>query len=461
MAAERPILILQMQRMGDLVLTFPLLIWLSHIHPGRPLWVVAEQAFFEGLMPLTPGATYFPWSHADRLATRPYHTVINLSHRPEAARLAGRLQCDELVGPYLDADGVQRIRGDWQLYRTALIHANRHNRYHWADMNGLDVVPMDMIRTVNWPEPASPPGRKAGLFLGASEEAKRPEVGFWIGLAEELLRRGMKPILFGGPAERELGAAVKAGLSLPVLDLCGKLSLRELAAVLGELAVFITPDTGPMHVAAWAGVRVLNLSMGPVNPWETGPFQPGHLVLRSSRSCRGCWACDQASPPCRGDFKTSRTAAVARTLADGRVDSLARMRPASLRLLRTRRTPEGLYDLEAFGPARSTGREAVAGFWRAFFGTFFGVLEADRLSAASEALRTTQPGLAATMREGVVDIARHLRSRAPEGEFWRSAPPALRLLTSHLDVVLANGDYQAPARAAALREVELLLAHLE
>ena len=38
-----PILVLQMQRMGDLVLTFPLLAWLRAEHPRRPLWGGGEE----------------------------------------------------------------------------------------------------------------------------------------------------------------------------------------------------------------------------------------------------------------------------------------------------------------------------------------------------------------------------------------------------------------------------------
>lgn len=59
---NKPILILQMQRMGDLVLTFPLLLWLTRLHPGRELWVVGEESFFKGMHQIGPKAVYFDWS---------------------------------------------------------------------------------------------------------------------------------------------------------------------------------------------------------------------------------------------------------------------------------------------------------------------------------------------------------------------------------------------------------------
>lgn len=85
---KRPILILQMQRMGDTILAFPLVLWLARRHPGHPIWVVAERVFYEMLMPVSPAVTYFPWEGAERLKREHFLLCLNLSHRPEAAGLA-------------------------------------------------------------------------------------------------------------------------------------------------------------------------------------------------------------------------------------------------------------------------------------------------------------------------------------------------------------------------------------
>ncbi|MDR1360588.1 MAG: glycosyltransferase family 9 protein, partial [Deltaproteobacteria bacterium] len=111
-----PILILQLQRMGDLVLSFPLLGWLAAVFPGHPLWVVGEAIFFEPLLPLSPQATYFSSNSLPDFKGQSFHAVLNLSHRPEAAALAASVRAEALFGPYLDADDVLHIRGDWQIY---------------------------------------------------------------------------------------------------------------------------------------------------------------------------------------------------------------------------------------------------------------------------------------------------------------------------------------------------------
>ena len=86
-----PILVLQMQRMGDLVLTYPLLLWLGRCYPGHQIHVVAEESFFTPLLPVSPPAAYISWPEAasGALLGQHYRLVVNLSIRPEAARLAG------------------------------------------------------------------------------------------------------------------------------------------------------------------------------------------------------------------------------------------------------------------------------------------------------------------------------------------------------------------------------------
>ena len=39
----KPILVIQMQRMGDLILSFPLFLWLMRRYPGHPLWIRSEE----------------------------------------------------------------------------------------------------------------------------------------------------------------------------------------------------------------------------------------------------------------------------------------------------------------------------------------------------------------------------------------------------------------------------------
>ena len=155
---------------------------------------------------------------------------------------------------------------------------------HWADMNALDVVPARVMQKTRWPQVKEQSSRRRiGLFIGASQPEKRPDAVFWARLAEELLRRKCFPVFLGGRAEQELASEIAACMQARVPAYCGQFSLAQLVDFEKSLDLFVTPDTGPMHLAAWTSVQVLNLSLGPVNLWETSPYQPGHFIFSVDR----------------------------------------------------------------------------------------------------------------------------------------------------------------------------------
>lgn len=471
---KNPICILQMQRMGDLVLTFPLILWLHRLYPGHEIWVVGEESFFSAMYHVSPQAVFFPWSAAPRLKTRRFEAVVNLSHRDKAAILAGSLDAETVIGPFMDKDGVRRIRGDFQLYRASLTGCNRHNRFHWAELNALDLAPLSLIAATR-PDPPRrlpPEKRTVGLFVGASEAAKRPAPAFFGQLAVECLKRGLRPVLLGGPGEKDLAAQAlqtareRARGPVRILNLAGKLSLKEFIAVGQTMALLVTPDTGPMHLAAWTGLSCLNLSLGNVHPWETGPYQPGHHVLRAAVSCSGCWSCERESHLCHAAASPRRVALLADHLTAAPSARTTRLRTPGARLLRTGKGPLGLY---ALSPATGeTGRAASArdlsgAFWQAYFGARLGLWgEAPALYAATR-LREDAPGLAAALGRAMPRFARSLgqglRGTMPD-DFWRAQIPFLRPLASWLHMALANDDFSAAAQRKALSDVEACLSFL-
>ena len=101
-------------------------------------------------------------------------------------------------------------------------------------------------------------------------------------------------LLLGGKADLALTAGLAVELraaGLPVDDLAGRTSLRELCAVLRVCRVVLTNDTGPMHVAAALGAPVVAL-FGSTSPELTGPGLPGdprHRLLRGHAACAPCF----------------------------------------------------------------------------------------------------------------------------------------------------------------------------
>jgi ADP-heptose:LPS heptosyltransferase len=100
-----------------------------------------------------------------------------------------------------------------------------------------------------------------------------------------------------GPGERELALEVcKLAPRTRLLD--GKeLGLPRMIASYAAARVVVAADTGPLHLAAAVGTRVVAL-FGPKDARLYGPRGEGHAVLFRDVPCRPCTRRDCPSPQC-------------------------------------------------------------------------------------------------------------------------------------------------------------------
>jgi heptosyltransferase-2 len=112
---------------------------------------------------------------------------------------------------------------------------------------------------------------------------------------------GCRWVIFGGRGDQalatEIAKGVTSGLSgsgesrQRVINLAGQTNLRELCAALQCCQVLLTNDTGPMHLAAAVGTRVV-VPYGSTSPELTGPGlpdDPRHRLLKSNVPCAPCF----------------------------------------------------------------------------------------------------------------------------------------------------------------------------
>jgi heptosyltransferase-2 len=98
---------------------------------------------------------------------------------------------------------------------------------------------------------------------------------------------GARVVILGGASEGALAREVEAALDEPPIMLQGKTSLGELMGVLSELSLFLSNDSGPMHLAAALGVPTLAV-FGPTDPSETGPLGSRARFVREPVECSPC-----------------------------------------------------------------------------------------------------------------------------------------------------------------------------
>ena len=102
-------------------------------------------------------------------------------------------------------------------------------------------------------------------------------------------RLGFEVALTAGPepGESERAVRVRGLVRGSVLDLIGKLALREFAALLAATRLVVTVDGAPMHMAAALQVPQVVL-FGPTGDANWGPWQAPQVCLRAPFLCRPC-----------------------------------------------------------------------------------------------------------------------------------------------------------------------------
>jgi len=135
-------------------------------------------------------------------------------------------------------------------------------------------------------------GPVVGVHPGSTWATKKwPEQSF-AQVIDKCIADGLKVIMFGGPDEKELCWSV---LSLcasadRVIDLSGKLGLQKLAAYIRQLDVYLTNDSGPMHIAWIQKVPVVAMFGPTIRKFGFFPRGEDSTVLESPEqlTCRPC-----------------------------------------------------------------------------------------------------------------------------------------------------------------------------
>ena len=144
-----------------------------------------------------------------------------------------------------------------------------------------------------------PEERLVAVHPSASCVSKRWMPERFAQVADRLVtERGVRICLIAGRG----GDAVHAGrvaqaMRQPALNLAGRLSVRELAALLARCRLLISNDSGPVHVAAAVGTPVVDIfgrNQAGLSPARWGPLGEGHVMLHKEVGCVTCLAhnCD-------------------------------------------------------------------------------------------------------------------------------------------------------------------------
>jgi heptosyltransferase-2 len=169
------------------------------------------------------------------------------------------------------------------------------------------------------------PGTRLIAFgPGAGEPRRRWPVTSFIevGAALERTAEG-RIVVVGGGEDRRLGQTLRRALGGGVIDVTGRMTLRQAAALLKRCALYVGNDSGPMHIAAAFGVPIVEISCHPAtgspahpnSPVRFGPWKVPHVVLQPPGSEACVEACAATEAHCILAIGVEAVSAAVRSLA--------------------------------------------------------------------------------------------------------------------------------------------------
>ncbi len=120
-------------------------------------------------------------------------------------------------------------------------------------------------------------------------QSKRWPVPYWATLMDRLIREEHATVvLTGAPNDLPLIEKITRRMHEQPLNLAGKTSLIQLAALLKRADLLISGDSGPMHMAGAVETPLIAIH-GPTDPALSGPVSHHATILRSDIWCSPCY----------------------------------------------------------------------------------------------------------------------------------------------------------------------------
>jgi ADP-heptose:LPS heptosyltransferase len=340
--AVREVLVLRLDRIGDLLMSFPALERLRAAFPDAHIRLAVGR-WSEPIARRAPVDEVLVWNapwvgrkaeggegfgslrrKARALKSKPLDLAIDLQGDVRAAVLMWLTGARWRVG-YANTGGGYLLTHVVPLDETV----------SWLEQNQLAVT--SVIGTGRHAAPIplvteQERGFCRRLFADLGLATARPLIGIhpsggrrvkqwdprrWGQVGARLQRELNATILItGSAADRALAADVAAELDERRCDLTGRLSLRETLSVIAGLDLFLSPDTGPMHMACRLGTPSVSV-FGPSDPirYFSGaePETAGvrrHVVVRRELWCSPCNRIRRPPKECAGPQPPDCLAAV-------------------------------------------------------------------------------------------------------------------------------------------------------
>jgi heptosyltransferase II len=295
---------------GDAVMSLPALRALRQRFPEAHISILAKpwvadlygrEPFCDRMISYTPRNWREKWRASRDLASERFDCAILLQNAFEAAAIAFVARIPERIGYARDGRSPLLTRAV-AVPRPGEIP--RHERFYYLELlrraGIIDGFPDNNCIRLDGADAAREAGiarfRSIGMgdtVIGMSPGAAYGNAKRWLPerfaeaanrLAKEL---GASVAIFGSKDERELCGKIAAAISPPVKNFAGETSLSEFIDLAAACRVYLSNDSGGMHIASALGVPTVAI-FGATDDTTTGPTGPLARVVREPVECSPC-----------------------------------------------------------------------------------------------------------------------------------------------------------------------------
>ncbi len=115
---------------------------------------------------------------------------------------------------------------------------------------------------------------------GGNWPPKRWPIGYWAQLLDKLIEKfEAKIIITGSNNDLSLANHIRDGMAHKPALACGVFNIKQLGALAKKADLFITADTGPLHIANSLGAKKIIALFGPTSPEVTGPYPLKNVII--------------------------------------------------------------------------------------------------------------------------------------------------------------------------------------
>lgn len=331
-----------MSSLGDVIHTIPSVVALRDLYPNAKItWIV--EPIFSDLIPVSSivdeviffekaqlkaqgllGKLKFLRALSQKLHNYKFDLVIDFQGLFKSSLVAMLSGCSNRIGYCEMREGSFLITKSIVGENSQAHVIERYLdvvRYLGSTVNQGNFVLKDLSSEEHWLKKIL---QKTNFFRpyivfapGTSWITKEWPIEHYIKLGNKFISDGYGIIIIGGKGDIAKGQAIAEKLPPEfVLDLTGTTTLKELAIVIKHSLLYISGDTGPLHIAVATGAKIIAL-YGPTKPERTGPYGDTATVLESNANCKHCLqkVCDDIK--CMREITVAKVYAVACNIIKG------------------------------------------------------------------------------------------------------------------------------------------------